>query len=120
MVARLSSTLVNNPVASLDGRTLAARRLKRSRQELLDHLGHEPSPLENSLIDRIGVLTSRVIELEARVLRGVDSPQDTRNLLILVANLHQLLTSLGWRSNPVLDHSNAHYAPMAQPFDVVA
>jgi hypothetical protein len=107
MVARSSSTSVNNPVATLDGRTLAARRLKRCRQELLDHLGHEPSPLENSLIDRVSVLTSRVIEIEARVVRGVDAPEDTANLLILISNLHQLLQSLGWRSNPVLDNSNA-------------
>jgi hypothetical protein len=75
----------------------------------LDHLGHEPSPLENSLIDRIGVLTSRVVEVEARLLRGVDAPEDTGNLLILVANLHELLKSLGWRSNPVLDNSSANY-----------
>jgi hypothetical protein len=110
MVARLSSTSLNPSVASLDGRTLAARRLKKSRQQLLDFIGHPPSPLEDSLIDRIGVLTERVHELEARVLRGVDGPEDSGNLLIMISNLHKLLEMLGWKSDSRLLDSQPSFA----------
>jgi hypothetical protein len=87
----------------------------------LDHLGHPPSPLENSYIDRIGVMSERVHELEARILHGVDGPSDTRDLTLLVNSLHQLLQNLGWRSNghnPVVDDSRGHYAFLSEGLDV--
>jgi hypothetical protein len=115
MVARLTS--VNPSVASLDGRTLAARRLKKSRQDLLANLGHPPSPLENSLIDRIGVLTEKVHELEARVLHGVDGPDDAANLLQVVAMLHQLLETLGWKSDNHLLDSQPSFTVQHHPLD---
>jgi hypothetical protein len=114
MAARLSDQppvklRYDNAIESLDGRTLAARRLKKTRVDLIKHLGHEPNPYEESLIDRVAVLTSRVIELEARALRGVDSPEDSPNLMILISNLHQLLSNLGWQSNPVIQNSHANF-----------
>jgi hypothetical protein len=113
MVARISSHTVNNPVASLDGRTLAARRLKKTRQDLIKHLGHPPNPYEESLVDRVAVLSARVVELEARIVRGVETEQDTPNLMVLIANLHQLLQKLGWESgNPVIHNSNANYTSL--------
>jgi hypothetical protein len=114
MVARLGAPTPLKPhynfaYESLDGRTLASRRLKQTRADLIRHLGRQPNPLEESLISRVCVLSARVIELEARVLRGVDAPEDTPNLMVLISTLHQLLGSLGWKSNPVIHNSNANY-----------
>jgi hypothetical protein len=119
MIARLSSIdtnpTYNNPITSLDARTKAAKRLENTRRDLIRHLGRVPNPLEESLISRVCVLSARVVELEARMLRGVGSPEDNENLLILVNNLHALLQSLGWKSNPMIDNSGANYAVLNHP-----
>jgi hypothetical protein len=111
MIARLSSIGTNptnnNPITSLDARTKAAKRLESTRRDLIRHLGRSPNPLELSLIDRVAVLGARVVELESRMLRGIGSPEDNKNLLILVGNLHKLLKNLGWTSNPMIDNSGA-------------
>ena len=85
------------------------------------HLGHPPSPLENSLIDRVGVLIEKVRELEARVLKGIDAPDDTRQLTMLINTLHPLLQRLGWQSNghrKVVDDSHTPYAFLGEGLDV--
>src|SRR4051812_4797285 len=66
----------------LDGRTREAALLRRTRDDLLDHLGHSPSAVEVRLVERAALLSVYIGLMDRRALQsGGLSERDARQYL---------------------------------------
>jgi len=83
-------------LAKLDGRTREAMLMRRTRAQLIEHVGGSPSAVELALIDRAVALTLRLAQLDAEVVRGEAlSSHDHRHYLAWSNSLTKTLGRLG-------------------------
>jgi hypothetical protein len=82
-------------LAKLDGRTKEATLMRRTRAQLIEHVGGSPSAVELALIDRAVALTLRVAQLDAEIARGeAQSSHDHRHYLAWSNSLTRTLAKL--------------------------
>jgi hypothetical protein len=82
-------------LAKLDGRTKEAMLMRRTRAQLIEHVGGSPSAVELALIDRAVALTLRVAQLDAEIAQGeAQSSHDHRHYLAWSNSLTRTLAKL--------------------------
>src|SRR5215471_8279475 len=83
-------------LVNLDGRTQEAALMQRVRDELLAHLGHNPSTVERVMSERCCFLQLRLSMLDKKLLSGKDFTQIDSNVYLAWNNsLIRTLVKLG-------------------------
>ena len=82
-------------LAKLDQRTRAARLLRETRAELIEHLGGRPSVVQVRLIERAAWLSLRLAQLDQRIAEGGFTEHDSGVYLAWSNSLARLLARLG-------------------------
>jgi hypothetical protein len=82
-------------IVTIDGRTLESRLLKYTRQALLDHLGHNPTVPQLSLVERIAWLELKCALFDKRMADGTFTESDNDVFLAVVNSLRRLYATLG-------------------------
>jgi len=86
-------------LATLDPRTSEGLFVKRLREDLTEHLGHEPSAVERIYIDRACWLSLRIALLDKKIAAHQDfTLPDTNFYLAWNNSLVRLLARLGLES----------------------
>jgi hypothetical protein len=86
-------------LTKLDGRTQLAKRAKRLRDELRQHVGGNPSATQMVLIDRAVMLQTRIDMLDKQTLDGHEmNDGDGRRYLAWTNSLTRLMRQLGQKS----------------------
>ena len=93
-LSRASSQAINRFQGWTNGRTREGRFLRRYSELLLQHLGHEPSPVELSLVRRSARLALRLELLDTQMLAG-QGPGDLREYPALNAQFIRCMKALG-------------------------
>jgi hypothetical protein len=78
-----------------DGRTVEARLMDQTRDELLAHLGRRPSVTQKALIERAVLLALKIAQLDQRLVAGVMTEYDNKAYLAWVNTYRRLLGQLG-------------------------
>ena len=88
-------------LAKLDGRTQLAKRAKRLREDLIQHVGGTPSATQRALIDQAVMLSMRIDIMDSKTLEGLDQGEgDDRRYLAWANSLARLMRQLGQKSTP--------------------
>lgn len=96
-VMRNSRLFTRGPI---DGRSREGRYLGRIRQELVRHLGGNPSPVERQIIDRVAMLQLKLAQLDEKATSGGLSEFELRAYTSLSSGLHRSLRALGIKGAP--------------------
>ena len=83
------------PLGRLDGRTLACRLMKNTRDALIRHCGRSPSVVQLGIIDRCCWLTLKLAMLDAEIASGKSSAFDNDQYLAWQGHLTRNLMKLG-------------------------
>jgi len=88
-------------LAKLDGRTQLAKLAKQRRNDLIQHVGGNPSPTQTILIEQAVMLAMRIDILDRKTLDGIDmNDGDDRRYLAWANSLARLMRQLGQKSSP--------------------
>src|SRR5204863_8557833 len=82
-------------LARPDKRTREARLLKQMRQELSQHLGGKPTPMQRALIERAAMLQLRCAKFDEKIINGSFSDYDSKAFLASSNSLTLTLKALG-------------------------
>lgn len=102
-----------NRLRNLDGRTIEGRKLRTVRDELIAHVGGEPSAVQLAMIDRAAMLSLHVAQLDAKINKagGVFTEHDSRTYLAWSNSLRIILRDLGIEAAPArVLTPNEHFA----------
>lgn len=88
--------MAQHALSQIDGRTRAARLLRRTRAELVQHLGGAPSAVQSMAIERCAMLSLHVAQMDQKALAaGGMSDHARREYLAADASLRRTLQFLG-------------------------
>lgn len=80
----------------VDGRSRSGRYLGRCRQELLRHLGDDPSPVQRALVERIARMQLQLSLLDERAATGAElSAAEHRAYVSLTSATIRAMRALG-------------------------
>ena len=82
-------------LARPDRRTREARLLKQMRQELSQHLGGNPTPMQRALIERAAMLQLRCAKFDEKIIDGTFSEYDSKVFLAFSNSLTRTMKALG-------------------------
>lgn len=89
-------------IAKLDGRTQLAKRAKKLRADLIQHVGGNPSAVQLTLIEQAVGLQTRCDMLDSKTFNdGIElGDGDQRRYLAWANSLQRLMRQLGQKSAP--------------------
>jgi hypothetical protein len=89
-------------IAKLDGRTQLAKRAKKLRADLIDHVGGNPSTVQLALIEQAVGLQPRCALLDSKTFNeGIElGDGDQRRYLAWANSLQRLMRQLGQKRAP--------------------
>jgi hypothetical protein len=99
---RISPYSPSTMLAKLDGRTKEARLLAKVRDDLIRHVGGQPTVTQRHVIERVAWLSLRCALLDRKMATGSFSPHDNREFLACSGALTRLLTKLGFKASDKL------------------
>jgi hypothetical protein len=104
-------------VPSRDGRSADARLMRRTRAELIAHLGGKPSATQAAIIDQIGWLTLYVTRMNRQALEtaGVHSAHAAKEFLAYQNSLTRALARLGLDATPALKQTHGEWLMSLAP-----
>ncbi len=94
-VSPLRAIRGNFTTPRLDGRTSIARKIEGRRQELIEAVGGNPTPVQQSIIDRIPFCEWYCVELERRIVNGENVDSYGGQYLAWVNTVRRSLLALG-------------------------
>jgi hypothetical protein len=98
-------------LATVDGRTKAARFLRETRRQLTAHVGGTPSATQSVLIERAAMLRLHLAQLDEKALAagGSLTDHDSRQYLAWSNSLDRAMRTLGIHGAPAPAPSLAAY-----------
>jgi hypothetical protein len=86
----------NTTLANLDKRSWYGRLIRQVRQDLTDHIGGNPTPVQRMLIERASMLQLRVAMLDQKIIDGeILTVMDNNQYLAWSNSLVRTLAQLG-------------------------
>src|SRR3954471_11053088 len=85
-----------SPLGHLDGRTLPARVLKKTRDALIEHCGGHPSVTQLQIIERCCWLSLKLAMLDGKIATGKDTDFDSNQYLAWSNSLRRAMRDLGF------------------------
>jgi hypothetical protein len=86
----------NTTLANLDKRSRYGRLIRQVRQDLTDHIGGNPTPVQRMLIERASMLQLRVAMLDRKIIDGeILTVMDNNQYLAWSNSLVRTLAQLG-------------------------
>jgi hypothetical protein len=116
-MAKLATEFKPAALAKLDGRSREAALVRRTRGDLIAHVGGKPSATQSALIDRAVMLTLHIALLDEKTLKagGTMTEHDSRQYLAWSNSLSRALRDLGLRGAPEKPPSLADHFASLQP-----
>lgn len=103
-------------LSKLDGRTKLAKLERKTRADLIQHVGGNPSATQMMLIEQASMLQMRINLMDRKTIDGVEmTDHDVRHYLAWCNSLARLLRQLGLKGAPqpkvtLADHLSARGA----------
>jgi hypothetical protein len=106
-ITRHSRLFTHGPI---DGRSRSGRYLARCREELHRHLGDNPSPVQQALVERIAMIQLRLMLLDEKAASGASlTGSEERAYTSLSSALARMVRSLGMKAAAARPPSLAEY-----------
>jgi hypothetical protein len=100
-MAKVGPQSTSTRLAKLDGRTTLAKRAKQRREELIQHVGGNPSATQKALIEQAVMLQMRIDMMDSATIEGgAMNSGDDRRYLAWANSLARLMRQLGQKSAP--------------------
>ena len=91
----------NTRLAKIDGRSQLAKAAKRRREDLIRHVGGNPSATQTIMISQAVMLQMRIDLMDRKTLEGDDMGEgDDRRYLAWANSLSRLMRQLGQKAAP--------------------